>query len=308
MKFKKIIVYIFLFYTLFFNFLFAIENRILFKVNNEIITSIDVLNEIEYLKLINKNLNNLDKERIFEIAKNSLIREKIKIIELSKYFETFDVEEKYYDFLMNELQKKLNLESTESFDLHIKNIGIDKVLVKQKMQIELLWNQLIVEKYSQDIKIDEQKIKDEILKNTFQKEFLISEILFTLDKNQKLNDKFNIIKKDISSNDFSNAALIHSVSDSARSGGKLGWIKLNSLNPKIKNELLKITLGNFTDPIVIPGGFLILKIENEREVRAINDVDKELEIITNEVANKQLNQFSNIFFNKIQKEVRVSEY
>ena len=308
MKFKKIIVYIFLFYTLFFNFLFAIENRILFKVNNEIITSIDVLNEIEYLKLINKNLNNLDQERIFEIAKNSLIREKIKIIELSKYFETFDVEEKYYDFLMNELQKKLNLESTESFDLHIKNIGIDKVLVKQKMQIELLWNQLIVEKYSQDIKIDEQKIKDEILKNTFQKEFLISEILFTLDKNQKLNDKFNIIKKDISSNDFSNAALIHSVSDSARSGGKLGWIKLNSLNPKIKNELLKITLGNFTDPIVIPGGFLILKIENEREVRAINDVDKELEIITNEVANKQLNQFSNIFFNKIQKEVRLSEY
>ncbi len=308
MKFKKIIVYIFLFYTLFFNFLFAIENRILFKVNNEIITSIDVLNEIEYLKLINKNLNNLDQERIFEVAKNSLIREKIKIIELSKYFETFDVEEKYYDFLMNELQKKLNLESTESFDLHIKNIGIDKVLVKQKMQIELLWNQLIVEKYSQDIKIDEQKIKDEILKNTFQKEFLISEILFTLDKNQKLNDKFNIIKKDISSNDFSNAALIHSVSDSARSGGKLGWIKLNSLNPKIKNELLKITLGNFTDPIVIPGGFLILKIENEREVRAINDVDKELEIITNEVANKQLNQFSNIFFNKIQKEVRVSEY
>ena len=308
MKFKKIIVYIFLFYTLFFNFLFAIENRILFKVNNEIITSIDVLNEIEYLKLINKNLNNLDQERIFEIAKNSLIREKIKIIELSKYFETFDVEEKYYDFLMNELQKKLNLESTESFDLHIKNIGIDKVLVKQKMQIELLWNQLIVEKYSQDIKIDEQKIKDEILKNTFQKEFLISEILFTLDKNQKLNDKFNIIKKDISSNDFSNAALIHSVSDSARSGGKLGWIKLNSLNPKIKNELLKITLGNFTDPIVIPGGFLILKIENEREVRVINDIDKELEIITNEVANKQLNQFSNIFFNKIQKEVRVSEY
>ena len=308
MKFKKIIVYIFLFYTLFFNFLFAIENRILFKVNNEIITSIDVLNEIEYLKLINKNLNNLDQERIFEIAKNSLIREKIKIIELSKYFETFDVEEKYYDFLMSELQKKLNLESTESFDQHIKNIGIDKVLVKQKMQIELLWNQLIVEKYSQDIKIDEQKIKDEILKNTFQKEFLISEILFTLDKNQKLNDKFNIIKKDISSNDFSNAALIHSVSDSARSGGKLGWIKLNSLNPKIKNELLKITLGNFTDPIVIPGGFLILKIENEREVRAINDVDKELEIITNEVANKQLNQFSNIFFNKIQKEVRVSEY
>lgn len=308
MKFKKIIVYIFLFYTLFFNFLFAIENRILFKVNNEIITSIDVLNEIEYLKLINKNLNNLDQERIFEIAKNSLIREKIKIIELSKYFETFDVEEKYYDFLMSELQKKLNLESTESFDQHIKNIGIDKVLVKQKMQIELLWNQLIVEKYSQDIKIDEQKIKDEILKNTFQKEFLISEILFTLDKNQKLNDKFNIIKKDISSNDFSNAALIHSISDSARNGGKLGWIKLNSLNPKIKNELLKITLGNFTDPIVIPGGFLILKIENEREVRVINDIDKELEIITKEVANKQLNQFSNIFFNKIQKEVRVSEY
>ncbi len=308
MKLKKIIITFFLIYTSFYNFLFALENKILFKVNNEIITSIDILNEIEYLKLINKNFNNLGQKKIFEIAKNSLIKEKIKIIELSKYFETFDVEQKYYDLLMREMREKLGFQSMDKLIQYISSIGIDIDSIKKKIQIELLWNQLIVEKYSQDVRIDEQKIKKEILKNTFQKEFLISEILFTLNKNQKLDDKFNIIKKDISSNDFSNAALIHSVSDSATNGGKLGWIKLNSLNPKIKNELLKITVGDFTFPIVIPGGFLILKVEDERDVKVINDIDKELEIITREVTNKQLNQFSNIFFNKIKKEIQISEF
>ncbi len=153
-----------------------------------------------------------------------------------------------------------------------------------------------------------KKIKEEILKDNFQKEFLLSEIVFNLDKNQNLDSKLKKIKTEINSSSFSNAALIHSNSDTSKNGGNLGWIKLNSLNPKIKKILSKIEIGMITEPIVIPGGFLILKIENTRKSKILNDIDREVEIVANEITNKQLNRFSIIYFKKIEKEVTINEF
>ncbi len=284
------------------------ENKILFKVNNEIITSIDILEEIEYLKMINDNLENLKKEKIFEISKNSIIREKIKIIELSKYFEKLEIEEKYVDMLINNLLNKLNLKNEIEFKKYLKKRGLNYDVIKNKIQIELLWNQLVATKYSKDIKIDKDKIRKQIKLNNFQKEFLISEILFSLEKNEKLNTKYNEIKKDILLNGFSNTALVYSISNSSKNGGNLGWIKLSTLNKNIKENILKTQIGQITDPIVIPGGFLILKVEDEKKTKIEVDINKETELIAKEVANKQLNQFSNIYFNKVKKEVQINEF
>lgn len=285
----------------------AIENKILFKVNNEIITSIDLINEIEYLSLLNNNLKNLDNEKIFEIAKNSLIREKIKTIELSKTVKISEIEQKYTDVLLDQFIIKLNLNSKNEFENLIKTKNLQFKTIEHKLKIELLWNQLILSKFSKDVRVDEKKIKEEVLKNRLQKEFLLSEIVFAL-SNEKLNEKFNIIKNEILSNGFENAALLYSVSATANNGGKLGWIKLNSLNKKIKNEVLKTDINNFTNPIVIPGGFVILKIEGQRETEKIINVDKEVEILIREITNKQLNQFSNIYFNKVKKEFQLNEF
>ncbi len=284
------------------------ENKILFKVNNEIITSIDILEEIEYLKMINDNLENLKKEKIFEISKNSIIREKIKIIELSKYFEKLEIEKKYVDMLINNLLNKLNLKNEIEFKKYLKKRGLNYDVIKNKIQIELLWNQLVATKYSKDIKIDKDKIRKQIKLNNFQKEFLISEILFSLEKNEKLNTKYNEIKKDILLNGFSNTALVYSISNSSKNGGNLGWIKLSTLNKNIKENILKTQIGQITDPIVIPGGFLILKVEDEKKTKIEVDINKETELIAKEVANKQLNQFSNIYFNKVKKEVQINEF
>ena len=147
-----------------------------------------------------------------------------------------------------------------------------------------------------------------MLKNNFQKEFLLSEIVFDLGQNQSLEDKLYQIKSEINSSSFSNAALIYSNSDTSKNGGKLGWIKLNSLNTKIKKILTKIEKGNITEPIVIPGGFLILKIEDIRETEVLNNIDREVEIVVNEIANKQLNQFSIIYFKKIEKDIKIYEF
>ena len=305
---KKIILALFLVYFFSFKAVFSLENKILFKLNNEIITSVDILNEYEYLKLLNKNLSNLDNDKIFEISKNSIIREKIKILELSKYTDDFKIDQKYYNLLMKDFLKKLNLENMDQFKKYISERNIDILIIEKKIQIELLWNKLILEKFSKDVKIDKTKIDEEIYKSSFQKEYLLSEILFNLDLNEKLEDKFKQIKIEIETNGFENAALLHSVSATASSGGKLSWIKLNSLNDKIKKNILKTNMGNFTNPIVIPGGFLILKVENIKETKIDRDVEKQREIITNQIANKQLNQFSNIYFNKIKKEVQINEY
>lgn len=282
---------------------YSLENKILFKVNNEIITSIDIINEIEYLGLINKNLNQLTKEKLFEIGKNSIIREKVKKINLTKYFQNFEVNKKYYNSIFLNFLRRANIKDEYELQsiLKEKNLNID--IIENKLKIEILWNQLIVNKYSKDIKIDKVDIRNNILEGNTQKEFLLSEIVFRLDTNKSLDEKFAIIKNEISAKGFSNTALIYSISDTSKNGGNLGWIKINSLNKTIRDILQKLKIGDLSEPIVIPGGFLVLKIDNERESKIVKDIDKQIEIIANETANKQLNQFANIYYNKIEKDI-----
>ena len=170
-----------------------------------------------------------------------------------------------------------------------------------------MWNQLIYAKFNKNVKINKETIKTELLKNNQQKEFMISELLFNLVSNEKLDDKLNLIKQEINETNFSQAALKYSISDTSRNGGKLGWIKESSLNTKMINELNKIKIGEVTKPIQIPGGFLILKIENIRNVERKFNLENEIEEIVKQKTNEQLNQYSNIYFNKIKKNIQIDE-
>ena len=286
----------------------SFENKILFKIDNEIVTSIDLLNEVNYLNMVNKKFKNLEKKAIFKISKNSIIREKIKLIELSKYFEELNIENDYYDILLNNFLKRLNLNSKDELKRLVNNLNLPFEIIEKKLKVEFFWNQLILNKFSKDVKINEEEIRKKLAQNSYQKEFLISEILFSLEKNEKLSEKFEKIKKEIELNGFGNAALIYSISNTSDNNGELGWIKNNSLSKKIREEIKKVSLGDFTNPIVIPGGFLVLKIEDERQIKIETNVEQELDLITKEIANKQLNQFSNIYLNKIKKEMQINEF
>ena len=291
---------------LFFNQSNALENKILFKINNEIISTIDLYNETKYLSLLNKDLINLEKDKIFEISKNSLIREKIKEIELLKNYKTLDIDKKYFDQIMNDYSKKMGFENIKKFSENIKINGLDFETIQNKIKIELYWNQLIVKKFLKDVKIDKNKIKEELAKNLTQKELLLSEIVFNIDTKNNLEKKLEFIQKDIKTKGFSNAALIHGISDTANNGGKLGWIKLSSLNTKIKNEIKDIKVGNITNPIVVPGGFLILKIVDQRDVKNNLDINKAIELAVNEKTNEQLNKLSIVYYNKIKKDIQIN--
>jgi len=309
MKFNKarFIIKLLIVYFIFFDQVIAIENKILFKVNNHIITSVDILNEINYLSLINKDFENLDEQKIFEVSKNSLIREKIKEIDLSQKFTEIKLEEKYLNELIKNHSKKLGFESIDAFKTEFKKNNIEIDLVKKKLTIEVYWNQFIVDKFLKNVRINDENIKKDLKKQKKQKEFLLSEILFNLETKDQLENKLKEIKQTISKEGFSKAALIHSISDTSNSGGKLDWINEASLNTKIKSALKNVEIGLYTNPILIPGGYLILKINDTRQVEKEIDFKKEFEKIKRVKINEQLNQMANLYFNKIKKNILINE-
>ena len=305
-KFKKIIL-LFFYSLIIFSSATAIENKILFKVNNEIITSIDILTEIKYLEKINSDLNKIPKKQVFEIAKKSLIREKIKEIELKKFFKEIKVEEEFLNNLLINRFKSINIKSLYDFEKHFLLLDISPGLIKKKISIEIMWNQFIYNKFNQNVKINKEDIKNELLTKDKQKEYLLSEILFTINDNEKLDKKTNLLKKEIDDKGFAQTALKYSISDTSNMGGKLGWVKETIMSSKIKKIIKEIKINNYTNPIVIPGGFLILKIEDIREVDSDFDLDSETNKIIKEKTNEQLNQLSNIYFNKIKKNIIINE-
>ncbi len=304
--FKKKFLILLIFNIFFINTLFAKENKILFKVNNEIITTLDLLNEINYLKAVNKEFNKTDNDTAYEIAKNSIIREKIKEIEILNYIDEINVEEKILNNIILNNFNYLNINSINEFNQFFFSKGINPSLIKQKISIEIIWNQIIFSKFNNKIKIDVNEIKNKLI-NEKQNELFLSEILFELKDGEKLNEKSKLIKKTIFEKSFSQAVLLYSISDTAKNRGELGWIKETLINKNILKKLINIDSGDFSEPIVVPGGFLILKIEDKRTVEKKINLEEEIEKILNEKRNQQLNQFSNIYFNKIKKNLSIYE-
>ena len=215
------------------------ENKILLKIDNDIVTTIDLKNEINYLTALNPNIKNLEKKRIEKLSLNSLVREKIKLNELLKYVKEIEVEDEYLNLLVESMYLKLGLNSFEQFIQYLKKKGVNIQEVNQKLKIEIGWNQLIYSKFSKNLKIDRDQIKNDLLSkdNLFINSYLLSEILFNINNINNYKDKFDFNKKEISEKGFKNAALIHSISETSSLGGNVGWINENSLNFKIKNEI-----------------------------------------------------------------------
>ena len=308
MKIKIIIVISILINVFVIKDVYSEKNKILFKINNEIITSVDLLEESNFLRAINKDLQNIEKEIVFEISKKSLIRRKIKHIELKKIYQKLEVDEIDLKKLLVNYFTRYNLNTYEKVIGFFKEFNLNQKKIEEMILIEIYWNEFIFNKYSKNVRIDLDKIKNELQDKKVINEYLLSEILFDLNPDQNLENKFKLIKKIINNESFSEAALRFSISNSSNNGGKLDWIKETSLNKKIRENILNINIGNFTNPIVIPGGFLILKIEDKKQTQVDLNLENEMKIASQKQRNEQLSQYSTIYFNKISKNVEIKEY
>ena len=304
-KFLRVILITLLFLIYNFKNIQAIENKILFKIDNDIITTIDIYEEIKFLKAFNPQINNLSDKELFEISKKSILRDKIKKIEISKYVDEIKVADKFLLQLIKKKYSKIGIDSIDSFESYLKNYDLNIDLIKKKFAIELIWNDLILQKFNSKIIIDKEKIKKEILKNPkkIQKEILLSEIVFSISKKSEYKKKYEKILTDIKQTGFKNAALIHSISNTASTGGSIGWIKEDNLNINLKEKILHLKKGQYSEPILTSSGFLIIKIEDERENKLEFNLNNKIDELTQFKRNEQLNQFSNIYFNKIKKDL-----
>ena len=299
---KNLLIVILLFINT--NFSYSEEVRIISKIKNEIITNIDIKNESLYLTALNSDMKQLNKVETYEFSKASLVTEKIKEIEIKKYYDISKENEVVNDIVKN-LYKKLNFKNEEEFKYHINGYGLKIDLFKKKAKIESLWNDLIYNKFKNNIEIDIEQIKTDLQKKIKnrkkEKIYNLSEIYLTFENKNNINKKIQLIEENIKTEGFKKTALRYSNADSSKFGGELGWIKESQLSKKILTKIQNVAEGEILDIIKTSDGVIILKI-NKIKIESIEiDFDKKLKQIIFFERNKQLEQYSKIYFNKIRK-------
>ena len=297
----KFILFLFLLLIISFKSSTAENFYIVYKVNNEIITNSDIEKEYRYLVSLNNQLKNLEKQKIIELSKESALREKIKKIELIKYFDLKTINIDIDNYLEN-FYRNLNIKNKKEFEEYLQSNNISLNYVQKKIEIEILWNQLIYDRYIGQINIDTNQLKEKVKKlisTKKQKKYSLSEILFDIENNSNFEKKLENINQSISEIGFKNTANIYSISDSSKFGGKIGWIEEQKLSTKILEQLKALEIGQYTSPLQVGSSFLILKIEEIKYENAIINEDEELNKMIQFETSKQLDQFSKIFYEKI---------
>ena len=297
----KFILFLFLLLLISFKSSTAENFYIVYKVNNEIITNSDIEKEYRYLVSLNNQLKNLEKQKIIELSKESALREKIKKIELIKYFDLKTINIDIDNYLEN-FYRNLNMKNKKEFKEYLQSNKISLNYVQKKIEIEILWNQLIYDRYIGQINIDRNQLKEKVKKlisTKKQKKYSLSEILFDIENNSNFEKKLENINQSISEIGFKNTANIYSISDSSKFGGKIGWIEEQKLSTKILEQLKVLEVGQYTSPVQVGSSFLILKIEEIKYENAIINEDEELNKMIQFETSKQLDQFSKIFYEKI---------
>ena len=291
------------------------EVKILYKVNDSIITNYDIVDEVNYLVSLNTNLAQLNKKQISLNAKNSLIREIIKKDEISKFYEVNYEEElksEKINIIIKNFSEKIGFKSNQEFEdyLRIKNINIDDL--KKKFIIERFWNQLIFDKYRNLVKIDKNKIEnnlEELIKNNSKiLSFNLSEIIFLEKNREAIEKKIQEILASIENIGFKDTAVIHSISESSKLGGEIGWINQNQISKKIFLEIKDLEIGEFSKPIIASSGIIFLKVNDKKKIDAQIDKKKEMERLLSFERDRILNEYSIIYYKEIENKAYVEKF
>lgn len=281
------------------------------KVQNKIITNIDIEQEKKYLKFLNPKLNELENSRLDEIARNSLITLIIKEQELNKFFD-INNEEENIDFIEKNFLLRKNIQNKEEYLNILKSKNLDYKNIRNKLLIEGLWNRYIYSKYFKNIKINKDDLRNNIIKkfkeNKKKYEYNLSEIMIPNDTKENLNATILKINKSIIEVGFENTANIFSISNTAKNGGMIGWVNEIQITDTISQYINKLKIEDVSKPIQIPNGYLLIKLNNKRELKENIDVESELENLIKKETNRQLNDFSLILYKRLKKNIEIHEF
>ncbi len=300
---KKIFLILFFFFQL--NEVNCSNVSIILKINDEILTNVDINNEKKYLFEINPNLKNLSEKEMNKLSKNSLIRQIIKRNEVKKYFK-FEDKSKLENKLLKENYLKYGFNNKSEFSVYLNEKDLDINIIKERLLTDRLWNSFIYEKYKNKIKIDKEAIerKTKALIDNQEKviELNLSEILFGTETSH--SELIFFIEK----YGFVSAANKYSIADTSTFGGKIGWINMNNINDKLKKKIVGLDIGEISNPIDFPNGRLIIKINDRREIKSKINLNEEIDKQINFIKNQQLKNFSLNYFKKLKKNSVIYEY
>ena len=280
------------------------------KINNEIITTYDIEKEKNYLLALNPKLKQISENQLIMIAKKSLIKEIIRKNEILKFIK-LEQNNPQIESVLNNLIQKLNFDNKNEFETYLQNFDISIDDLIKKIEIENEWKNMIYIKYNKSVNIDKDDLMlkiDDLMKNNYILEYNLSEIIFTVKNDATYNDELKKIKNSIENNGFENTANLYSNSDSSKVGGKIGWVAKKNLSVSIINKIKDLKKNEYSEPIKIGNDFLILKINETRKKPFKMDKQAELERMIMIETTKQLDKFSNIFYNKIKLNAKISEF
>ena len=285
--------------------------EIILKIDEEIITNIDINHEINYLKFLNPKLKDINEKNLYNIAKSSIIREIIKEKELNKIL-NIDADYNLKNSIEKRLINNLSLKNIEELKYKIFESNLKYKTVLRKLKIESLWNQYIFEKFNTKININENYLKAQVKKQKEnikpKHEYYLFEILFELSEKKNLNEKLNLIKESINNRGFKNTANIYSISDTSNFGGEIGWIKQTQVPENILNKIKDLEKNEISDYIETPNGYLLLKFTEKRRIAEKFNEQKNFNLLKQYETNRQLNQFSLIYYKRLKKNTIINEY
>ena len=288
----------------------SFEVNIEIKIQDQIITNVDILNEKKYLYFLNPKLQNIDDEIVNKLAKESLIKEIIKKNEISKFF-NFKDNKKINNIAETNLLKSKNINTRNDFKEILKNINLNYQTIENKLKIETLWSQLIYEKYKDNVKVNKEILRNSISKKFSNKkktfEYNLSEIVLSADLKNNLDLELNKIIESIKEVGFENTANIYSISNTAKNGGLIGWVNEVQLSQQLNNALKNLDIYQISKPIEINNGYILLKINNKKKYESKINIDDQFQKALNKEINKQLNNFSNIYYKKLKKNIQINE-
>ena len=287
---------------------YALENKIILKVDNDIITSLDIFEEIKTLKFFNENLNQISNEEIYKIGLESLLNHKIKKNEVLLNFGNLNLKnEDYLKALIENTYKKKGYKNLREFKDKLNNKGINFNYYEEKIKTNILWGQIVYSKYSNKLIVDENDLLEKIKnQKNLNRSFNLSEIVFQIENINELDTKYQLIKSDIEKIGFENSILKYSQNISSDNNGQLGWVDEKFINKNIQDQLDNIAIGAITKPIRIPSGFLILKKNDVKTIEQEIDIEEELKKLVNYERDKLLNNYSNIYFNKVKNNLNIN--
>ena len=285
-----------------------IKDNLFATVGDKALTDSDVINEIKTILILNNQAYTIEKKKELQsIAVRRIIERAIKKIETEKYdfleFNQIDL-----DIQINSIAQRANV-SVDTLKNIFETNGLDFEQIKKNIITELLWNNLMISIYKNNLTVNEDEINQQLKnfdKNTESNEYLISEIVLKSVETNKLNEELNKVKNMIKDIGFEKTAMTVSVSPNSTSGGNIGWIEENSLAKKFKSRIISTPVGEISEPIVLPEGIIIFTVRDKRKSNKVGDLESIRKSLIAAERNKILNMYSLSHYESLTRKIAVN--